>query len=651
MGFLIPLCVVLLLKNNEVYTTTTPSNKDSFTEMTTSIATATDPCYDYNILEDYWRDIRQYGNYGHDDTLVEWNGWYRFYLNREPAQLSEWCVHYISCGGNSGLKLKGSHPHLEDGVVTREVLGFSSFDCDSYRSNPIQIKACPGDYYVYKLVKPDESIYIPSYCAVTFFSPTVDPCDSYTSLDEPWRSTSNTYSYNYNYHNSVCDYNVNWNGWYRLFYQGQSAQMPESCVNYGSCGTYHPLWLNGHHPQLEDGVVTRQVCASSWSDCCDYRSYPIQVKACPGNYYVYEFVSPTFCSAYCAEVRSLNPSSTTMPMSITTTAVTDPCVELKCTDGERCGEKDGIYGCLCNENHLPLNHNIYDSFEICESSSGFLSLSRCQLFEDGFPAEKLHLSDSNCKGTVQNGRVEFHFDSNDHLCGTKLMANGTHFIYENVILGEVESTQEVIRRKSHLKLPVSCIYPQSQSFSMNMHINPLESILHRKIPAGQGTYKVRIVPYQDPEFSQPFTGSLNVEVDQPIFVEVAIDGIDGQQSAMLIDACWATPVNDPHYDVRWDLIVGECPNPKDDTVDLLQNGVSTSGRFSFRMFTFTADSDKVFLHCSVHLCLLKNNDCSAHCEPGYHRRIRRSLDFHDTASISVGPLIRTKSKTDKWATD
>ncbi len=133
---------------------------------------------------------------------------------------------------------------------------------------------------------------------VPFSTPSVDPCYNYTSLDEPWRATDNSYYNNY-YYNTMCDYNVEWNGWYRMFNNSQNAQMPESCVNQGMCGTYYPLWLNGTHPQLEDGVVTRQVCASSWGNCCTYTSHPIRVKACPGNYYVYKFVKPMECGAYC----------------------------------------------------------------------------------------------------------------------------------------------------------------------------------------------------------------------------------------------------------------------------------------------------------------------------------------------------------------
>ncbi|XP_057183358.1 uromodulin-like [Triplophysa rosa] len=604
-----------------------------------------------------------------------WNGWYRLFYYGQGAQMPESCVSSGSCGTSQPLWLNGHHPQPEDGVVTRQVCGSSySNGCCGY-SYSIRVKACPGDYYVYELVSPTSCS---AYCTevrdlttsvppttteadptttsspttdftssftttVPFISPNVDPCDSYTTLYDVWRSTSN-YNYYYKYYYGTCDYNFKWNGWYRLFLYGQDAQMPESCVISGSCGTSQPLWLNGHHPQPEEGVVTRQVCTSNWYECFCYSTHSIHVKACPGDYYVYELVSPTLCSAYCTEVRHLTTSSPTTESTTTVSTTVDPCAEVNCTDGEWCGEKDGIYGCLCS--HPKSNPDSYDSVEICESSSGFFSLSRCQLFEDGFSTEVLHLRDPSCKGTVQDGRVEFRFDNNN-LCGTNLVANGTHFIYENVILGNVKSTQ-LSSRKSYLNLTFSCIYSQTQTFSMNAQINPLESYLHKTIPAGQGTYRVRMVPYQDPQFSQPFNGSVNIEVNQLVFVEINVDEIDGQQFALLIDTCWATPVNDPLYHVRWDLIIGECPNSKDGTVDLVQNGVSTSSRFSFRMFTFTETSESIFLHCSIHLCLLKDNDCSAHCA-SYRRR--RSVDFYDSSSISMGPLKWPLKTTDTWVTD
>ncbi|KAI2665188.1 Alpha-tectorin [Labeo rohita] len=319
--------------------------------------------------------------------------------------------------------------------------------------------------------------------------------------------------------------------------------------------------------------------------------------------------------------------------------LSDPCFELNCTEDEWCGQKNGVYGCFCNESHRRPDPASFDVSEVCKSSNGFISLSRCQLFEAGFPTDSLHLNDPNCKGTVLNGRVEFYFDNNDHICGTSLLANGTHFIYENFIFGTPNSTEGPISRKRILKLNFSCIYPQTQTLSMNMEINPLESIVHKNLPGYQGRYQVRMVPYQDAEFSQPFAGNVNVEVNQQMFVEIRVEGVDSRQFATVVDTCWATPENDPHHSVRWDLISGECPSSNDDTVELLQNGVFTSSRFSFRMFVFTVNFNKVYLHCSVHLCLLTGNHCSTHCDSGYHWREGRSAEFHDSSSISMGPLM------------
>ncbi|XP_067286364.1 uromodulin-like isoform X2 [Pseudorasbora parva] len=309
------------------------------------------------------------------------------------------------------------------------------------------------------------------------------------------------------------------------------------------------------------------------------------------------------------------------------------CSELNCTEDERCEEENGVYGCFCKDNRHRSQHD-FGFFESCESGSGFMSLSRCQLFEAGFPPDILHLNDPSCRGTVRNGRVEFYFDNKDHICGTSLMANGTHFIYDNFILGD-SGSEAIISRENKLRIHFSCVY--SQSFSMN--INPLESIVHGILPAGQGTYQVRMIPFQDAEFSRPFTGSVNVELNERVFVEARVDGVDSRQFASVIDKCWATPVNDPHCSLRWDLINDLCPSPNV-KVELLQSGVSTSSRFSFSMFMLTANSTKVYLHCTLHLCLLSNNHCPVLCdsEQGVVRE-GRSAVIHDSTYISIGPLM------------
>ncbi|XP_066511222.1 uncharacterized protein [Hoplias malabaricus] len=317
--------------------TITPDTANKTVSTTDTANIASDPCSVYTVLRDEWRNgekdprtqyiryrfeykywrSRYRWNRGHDDTLVEWSGWYRLYVQGSSAQIAEsaWCSSYMTCGGYTPLFLGGTHPLPQDGIVTREIYGSYGYStdpsqCGSLRSNPIQVKACPGNYYVYRLVKPALSIPMPTYCAVNFSVPSYDPCENYTSLNQSWRGINETGGKN-------CDTYFSRNGWYRLFYNAMSARMPESCVNRSRCGTDIALWLNGTHPQITDGIVTRGVCGNSGSSCCFYRSRPVRVKACPGNYYVYEFVRPIYCyAAYCTDVDTTTSATTTTSCKI-----------------------------------------------------------------------------------------------------------------------------------------------------------------------------------------------------------------------------------------------------------------------------------------------------------------------------------------------
>ncbi|KAL0179106.1 hypothetical protein M9458_024548, partial [Cirrhinus mrigala] len=82
--------------------------------------------------------------------------------------------------------------------------------------------------------------------------------------------------------NYICEESYYWDGWYRLLYNGMDIRMPESCVNAGGCNTDYSL--------MESTLL----------GCCYFESIPIRVKACPGNYYVYELLNPQYgCSGYC----------------------------------------------------------------------------------------------------------------------------------------------------------------------------------------------------------------------------------------------------------------------------------------------------------------------------------------------------------------
>ncbi|XP_072230091.1 alpha-tectorin-like [Leuresthes tenuis] len=357
---------------------------------------------------------------------------------------------------------------------------------------------------------------------------------------------------------------------------------------------------------------------------------------------LYTSANRMLCSAVSAYERTCSVLGLDIPewRSALHCADSDPCEELECTEYEWCGQKDGVYGCFCDEHHHRRNNESYDSLITCASSSGTMSVSRCQLFEAGFHSSALHLRDERCNGTLEDGRLVFQFDNDDQLCGTLLRSNGTHFTYENTIQGDVDPHGGLISRQRNIHLRFCCEYPLTQALSMAVGINPGESIVSKKLPAGRGLYHMRMIPYQDADFRFRLTTDRNIEmdVDEPFYVEVQTDGVDQHQISTVVDSCWATPVNMANYPVRWDLIIAECPNPEDGTVELIQNGISTAARFSFRMFTFT-NFTSIYVHCSVHLCLLRNNNCTAHCYPGHHNRFRRDVSFHDTTGISLGPLV------------
>ncbi|XP_053366939.1 uromodulin-like [Clarias gariepinus] len=145
-----------------------------------------------------------------------------------------------------------------------------------------------------------------------------------------------------------------------------------------------------------------------------------------------------------------------------------------------------------------------------------------------------------------------------------------------------------------------------------------------------------MLPYPDSTFQEPYYGNVTLEVNQQLYIAVHVDQFNSSQIALVLDRCWATPISQIDYPIYWNLIVNECPNPDDGTVEVLQNGASTSSHFSFKMFTFTGfPNNLIYLHCQVHICLADSGNCAQTCDGNPSRR-RRSSDFYDSAEISMG---------------
>ncbi|XP_078353452.1 uncharacterized protein LOC144638135 [Oculina patagonica] len=216
------------------------------------------------------------------------NGWYRI-TGKAGDQLADKCVPIKRCGTLATGWLNGQHPTVEELVVTREVCYHSEDDCCKFK-NDIEVRNC-GDFYVYKL-RPTPSCQS-RYCGNKDIE-LGDECQSghYKVLDEADRAMRNT-----DRSNVKCDRNDISYGWYRIT-GGAGDQIPEKCVPEYHCGTHVPGWLNGKHPTVQEGIVTRQVCYRWEGNCCKFKN-DIRIRNC-GDYYVYELQKPPNCDyRYC----------------------------------------------------------------------------------------------------------------------------------------------------------------------------------------------------------------------------------------------------------------------------------------------------------------------------------------------------------------
>ncbi|XP_072893542.1 uncharacterized protein [Hemitrygon akajei] len=208
-------------------------------------------------------------------------GWYRF-NSSGGWKIPETVVPQGRCSGETSGWLHGPHPNVGEGEVTRTVC-FTVGEYACQWSQEIKVKNCSG-YFVYRLwpIPWDHAV----YCMVTD-SALGDPCVIHIVLGQPWRSTDCS--------NTECtggqwmdDGNLAV-GWYRFNSSG-GWKIPETVVPQYHCSGENPGWLNGSHPNVGEGEVTRTVCFTESESTC-YWSLDIKVKNCSG-YFVY-LLKPT----------------------------------------------------------------------------------------------------------------------------------------------------------------------------------------------------------------------------------------------------------------------------------------------------------------------------------------------------------------------
>ncbi|XP_070213298.1 von Willebrand factor D and EGF domain-containing protein-like [Littorina saxatilis] len=126
---------------------------------------------------------------------------------------------------------------------------------------------------------------------------TIKPCQTYTTLDDPWRATTFTIGLD---DQPKCDDQLQ-PGWYRF----AGGSMATACPKSYSCGTRNPVWLRCDIPGPSDGIVNCTTCsvtnnANGGGSCCG-QEVTILVRNC-GNFVLYYLYSTPSCPlAYCVD--------------------------------------------------------------------------------------------------------------------------------------------------------------------------------------------------------------------------------------------------------------------------------------------------------------------------------------------------------------
>uniref|UniRef100_A0A3B4VH35 Zona pellucida glycoprotein d n=1 Tax=Seriola dumerili TaxID=41447 RepID=A0A3B4VH35_SERDU len=263
------------------------------------------------------------------------------------------------------------------------------------------------------------------------------------------------------------------------------------------------------------------------------------------------------------------------------------------------------------------------------------------------PLESLHLPNKSCRAQREViDDVPFYISriSKDKYvtCGGKpLEKNFTHISYTLSLLSDPQVSGNIIRDPV-IKMAYTCVYPYMRRVSLPFPVVPFSSEKVMRVDELDAT--IQMMLYTDHTYTKAFSSAPTIELRDKVYVEVTVTE-PADFFLLRVNECWATPSPQPNTTEGsvHTLLLNGCVN--DRTVSFInastgqsgRNGESSTIRYSFDMFRFTAEPHNLYLHCTVQLC---EPDDHKSCTPNCNSISKREAVRADPVQglLSYGPI-------------
>ncbi|XP_016141424.1 alpha-tectorin [Sinocyclocheilus grahami] len=335
----------------------------------------------------------------------------------------------------------------------------------------------------------------------------------------------------------------------------------------------------------------------------------------------------------------------------------DPCAGEICSNNT-CEQENG--GDLCGCPELPSTEisedDIIQAEVTCKHAQMEVSISKCRLFQLGFEREDVRINDQHCAGIEGEDLISFHINNTKGHCGSIVQillppcdefneepSNMVILSGKNTVwIESVNNTGNVVTRDKTINVEFSCAYELDIKISLETVLKPMLSVINLTLPTQEGNFITKMALYKNASYRHPYReGEVMLSTRDVLFVGVFVEGADHKQLILIVNMCWATPSRYSSDRLRYIIIERGCPNIKDNTIGMAENGVSLTCRFHVTVFKFIGDYDEVHLHCDVSLCDSETNACKVNCP--HNKRSYTDYSQHKEQILSVGPIRKRDS--------